>query len=65
MKPVVIVAGRRAEYNPDKNRLTIQFLFPKQNGGKGDDGEIILITGDVPRIIIRASEAVLVETGRR
>jgi len=34
MKPVVIVAGRRAEYNPDKNRLTIQFLFPKQNGGR-------------------------------
>jgi len=65
MKPVVIVAGRRAEYNPDKNKLTIQFLFPKQNGGRGEAGEIILINGEVPRIIIRAPEAVLIETGRR
>jgi hypothetical protein len=65
MKPVVIVAGRRAEYNPDKNRLTIQFLFPKQNGGRGDAGEILLINGEVPRIIIIAPEAVLVETERR
>ncbi len=64
MRPVVIVAGRRAEHNPDKNRLTIQFLFPKQSGGKGDAGEIILINGDVPRIIVRAPEDVLVETGR-
>jgi len=65
MKPVVIVAGRRAEYNPDKNRLTLQFLFPKQNGGRGEAGEIILINGEVPRIIIRAPEAVLIENGRR
>jgi hypothetical protein len=65
MKPVVIVAGRRAEYNPDRNKLTIQFLFPKQNGGRGDSGEIILINGDVPRIIIIAPEALLVETERR
>jgi hypothetical protein len=65
MRPVVIVAGRRAEHNPDKNRLTIQFLFPEQTGGKGDTGELILINGDVPRIIIRAPEAVLVETERK
>jgi hypothetical protein len=65
MKPVVIVAGRRAEYNPDKNRLTIQFLFPKQTGGKGDAGEIILINGDVSRIIARVPEDVQVETERR
>jgi len=61
MKPVVIVAGRRAEYNPDKNKLTIQFLFPKQNGGKGDSGEILLINGDVPQIIVRAPEDVEVK----
>jgi len=61
MKPVVIVAGRRAEHNPDKNRLTIQFLFPKQNGGKGDSGEILLINGDVPQIIVRAPEDVEVK----
>jgi hypothetical protein len=64
MKPVVIVAGRRAEHNPDKNRLTIQFLFPKQSCGKGDAGQIILINGDVPSIIVRAPEGVLVENGR-
>ncbi len=58
MKPVVIVAGRKAEHNPDRNRLTIQFLFPKQNGGKGDTGEIILINGDVPQIIVQAREDV-------
>ncbi len=61
MRPVVIVAGRKAEYNPDKNRLTIQFLFPKQNGGRGDAGDIILINGEVPRIIIRAPEAVQID----
>ena len=58
MKPVVIVAGRRAEYNPDKNKLTIQFLVPKQNGGKGDSGEILLINGDVPQIIVQAPQDV-------
>jgi hypothetical protein len=58
MKPVVIVAGRRAEYNPDRNRLTIQFLFPKQSEGKGDAGEIIFINGDVPQVIVKAPEEV-------
>jgi hypothetical protein len=32
-----------------------------QNGGRGDSGEIILINGDVPRIIVIAPEAILVE----
>ncbi len=64
MKPVVIVAGRKAEHNPDRNRLNIQFLLPKQNGGKGNAGEIILINGDVPQIVVKAPEAVLVETER-
>jgi hypothetical protein len=40
-------------------------LFPKQTRGKGDAGEIILINGDVPRIIVRALEAVLVNIERR
>jgi hypothetical protein len=65
MKPVGIVAGRKAEHNPDRNMLTIQFLFPKSTGGKGDAGEIILINGDVPQIIVKAPEAVQVETERR
>ncbi len=51
MKPVVIVA--------------LHLLFPKQNRARGGVGEIILINGDVPRIIIRALEAVLVRTERR
>jgi hypothetical protein len=33
--------------------------------GKGDAGEIILINGDVPRMIVRTSDAVMVETERR
>ena len=65
MKPYAIIAGKRAEYNPDRNRLTIEFLFPKQNGGNGTAGEIILINGDVPRIIVKSPEDVLVETERR
>ena len=35
MKPVVIVKGRKAELNPDKNKLTIDFLFPNPYGKKG------------------------------
>ena len=62
---MVIVAGRRAERNPDKNKLTIDFLFPRQNGGKEDAGEIILIKGKMPQIVVRAPEDVLAETGRR
>jgi len=33
MKPMVIVAGKKAEHNPGKDRLSIQFFFRKQNGG--------------------------------
>ena len=59
------MAGRKAEHNPDGNRLTIQFLFPKSTGGKRKAGEIILINGDVPRITVRAPEAMMLETERR
>jgi hypothetical protein len=64
MKPYAIIAGKRAEYNPDRNRLTIEFLFPKQNGGN-DAGEIKLINGDTPRVIVNAPDSVQVETERR
>jgi hypothetical protein len=60
-----MVAGRKAEHNPDKSKLPIQFLFPKSTGGKGDAGELILINGDVPRIIVRAPESVQIETERQ
>ena len=56
------MAGRKAEHNPDGNRLTIQFLCPKSTGGKRKAGEIILINGDVPRITVRAPEAMMLET---
>jgi len=40
-------------------------LFHTFRGSKGNSGEIILINGDVPRIIFRAPKAVLVEIERR
>ena len=59
MKPSVIIGGKRPIYNPDKNRLTIQFFFPKASGG--DSGEIDLINGDVPQINVTAPASVQVE----
>jgi hypothetical protein len=50
--------GRRAEHNPDRNRPTIQFLFPKQKGGEDEAGEITSINGDVPQIIVQVPEDV-------
>ena len=40
-------------------------IFHTLRGIKGDSGAIIVNNGDVPRIIVRAPEAVLVETDRR
>jgi len=48
MKPVVKVA--------------LHFLFPKQNRRREFTGDIILISGDVPKVVVKAREAVLVET---
>jgi len=59
---VVIVAGRRAEQKPDRNRLTIQILLRKRIGGKEDPGEIVLIHGDMPQMVVKAPEAVMIET---
>jgi hypothetical protein len=39
--------------------------FPKLNGGKGEDGEIKLINGDNPRVIMRVPERLRVESERR
>ena len=58
MKPVVITAGKRPVYNQDKNRLTLEFFFPAQ---EHETGEIDLINGDVPRIIVKASQRVQVD----
>ncbi len=58
MKPVIISAGKRPIYNQDKNRLTLEFFFPAE---RQETGEIDLINGDVPRIIVKASERVQVD----
>ena len=60
MKPVVITAGKRAVYNQDKNRLTLEFFFPTPSH-ESETGEIDLINGDVPRIIVRSSQRVQVD----
>ena len=59
MKPSVIIGGKRPIYNPDKNRLTIHCFFQKLSGG--EYGEIDLINGDVPQIIVTAPASVQVE----
>ena len=60
MKPSVIIDGKRAIY-PNPNKLTIQFLFPFPRQGGGEFGEIDLINGDVPQIIITAPASIQVE----
>jgi hypothetical protein len=49
-KPVVIAA--------------IHFLFPKSTEGRGDAEEINLIDRDMPKIVVKAPGALLVETKR-
>ncbi len=58
MKPVIITAGKRPVYNQDKNRLTLQFFFPAE---EQETGEIDLINGDIPRIIVKANPRVQVD----
>lgn len=58
MKPVVLKESKKAEYNPDHNRLTLQILFPKANGGKATGGRIVLINGDVPQVLIDAPKPI-------
>ena len=55
MKPVVIIEGQKAKYRPRPNQTTVLFYFPKPTKDKGEKGEMTLINGDVPRIIIKAS----------
>jgi hypothetical protein len=47
MNPVVIVA--------------LHFLFPKRNGWKDEAGEVVLINGDVPRVMVKAPGTVQIE----
>jgi hypothetical protein len=45
-----------------RGRRGPSFPFPETERGRGDVGKIILINGDVPQIIVKAPDAVLVET---
>ena len=63
MKPSVIIAGKRPIYDPHQNRLTIQFFFPRESGG--EFGEIDLINGDPPQIIVNAPASVQVTTQKK
>lgn len=60
MKPIILKEGKRAEHNPDRNRLTLQILFPKTNGEKAIMGQIILINGDVPQIVVKVQRLIQV-----
>jgi hypothetical protein len=60
LRPVILKEGKRAEHNPDRNRLTLQILFPKPNGSKAIMSQVILINGDEPQILIEAPEPVKV-----
>ena len=61
MKPVVIIEGQKAKYRPRQNQTTVLFYFPKPNKDEGEKGEITLINGDAPRMIIRASAGVEID----
>jgi hypothetical protein len=50
--------------NQDKNRLILEFFFPKQSH-EPETGEIDLINGDVPRLIVKASPKVQVDRVER
>jgi len=55
MKPVLIQYTRKAAFNPpnNHNQLVAKFYFPKGGLQNAERGEIKLINGDVPRVIIK------------
>jgi hypothetical protein len=61
LRPVVMLKGKRPAYDPNQNKTTIQFFFPSPLGINAEKGEIDLISGDVPRIVINASAQVEVD----
>lgn len=63
MKPIVILEGQKAKHRPKQNQTTILFYFPRPTKDEGERGEIILIDGDVPRIIIKASPGIEIDLG--
>lgn len=56
-----MLRGKRPVYDPNQNKTTIQFFFPSPLGSQAEKGEIDLISGDVPRIVIKASAQVEVD----
>ncbi len=61
MKPVVIIGGRRAGMSWEENSVRIAYFFPRSTTHKEEAGEIELIDGDVPRILVKAGSQVEVD----
>ncbi len=60
MKPLIMTGCRKAGRD-DRNRVNIRFFFPSPRGINPEVGEIDLISGDVPRIVVSASAGVTVD----
>jgi hypothetical protein len=64
MKPVVIIEGQKAKYRLRQNQTTVLFYFPKPTKDEGEKGEMTLVDGDTPRIIIKASPGIEIDRGQ-
>jgi hypothetical protein len=61
MKPRIMTDCKKPIY-PNPNRTTIDFFFPQENAGSESvTGEIYLIGGDNPQIVVIAPESIQVE----
>jgi hypothetical protein len=61
MKPLVIIGGKKARFKPKQHQTTVHFYFPKPSAEEGEKGEIDLINGDVPRMIIKANRQIEID----
>ena len=61
MKPRIMTDWQRPIY-PNPHRTIVDFFFPQESSGSESVfGEIHLIGGDVPQIIVKAPESIQVE----
>ncbi|MCZ7405398.1 MAG: hypothetical protein O8C67_10785 [Candidatus Methanoperedens sp.] len=56
MRPVIMHAGKSIRRPDHTDRLTVEFFFPV--GSRYIHGELDLINGDVPRLVIWATNRV-------
>lgn len=52
-QPVLIPYKKSPAFNPSGNQIAFKFYFPKGGLQKADRGEIKLINGDVPRVVVK------------